>query len=129
MLTLKNNEDIGLISFFYDFPYIANYVVVLNNVRINKIDFKYLNQILGNKQNCIYDLIKGINYKLKLYQERIFNINNIKLSISDKEKTDKNNKKMELTYLKLSYRYFQNMIILNFILFIVIIYNKYNNER
>ena len=96
LLILKNNEDIGLISFFYDFPYIADCVVVSNTAKIYKIDFNYLNQILGNEQNCIYDLIKRINYKLKLYKERIFNINNIKLSIADKEETDKNNKKLEL---------------------------------
>ena len=96
LLILKNNEDIGLISFFYDFPYIADCVVVSSTAKIYKIDFKYLNQILGNEQNCIYDLIKRINYKLKLYQQRIFNINNIKLSIADKEETDKNNKKIEL---------------------------------
>ena len=96
LLILNNNEDIGLISFFYDFPYIADCVVISNTAKIYKIDFKYLNEILGNEQNCIYDLIKRINYKLKLYQDRIFNINNIKLSIADKEETDKNNKKMEL---------------------------------
>ena len=96
LLILKNNEDIGLISFFYDIPYISDCVVASNTAKIYKIEFKYLNQILGNEQSCIYDLIKRINYKLKLYQERIFNINNIKLSIADKEVTDKNNKKMEL---------------------------------
>ena len=96
LLILKNNEDVGLISFFYDFPYISDCVVVSNTAKIYKIEFKYLNQILGNEQSCIYDLIKRINYKLKLYQERIFNINNIKLSIADKEVTDKNNQKMEL---------------------------------
>ena len=96
LLILKNNEDIGTISFFYDFPYIADCVVVSKTAKIYKIDFKYLNQILGNEQNCIYDLIKRINYKLKLYQERIFNINNIKLVKADKDLTDKNTQKMEL---------------------------------
>ena len=96
IIILKDNEDIGLISFFYDCPYIADCTVVSNTAKIYKIDFKYLNQILANENQCVYDLIKRINHKLKLFQERLFNINNIKLSIADKEETMKNKEKMEL---------------------------------
>jgi CRP-like cAMP-binding protein len=97
IIILKDNEDIGLISFFYDCPYIADCTVVSNTAKIYKIDFKYLNQILANENQCVYDLIKRINHKLKLFQERLFNINNIKLSIADKEETMKNKEKMELS--------------------------------
>ena len=96
IIMLKNNEDIGLISFFFDCPYISDCVVCSNSAKIYQIDFKYLHQILTNEKYCIYDLIKRVNYKLKLFQERFFNINNIKLSIADKEETFKNKEKMDL---------------------------------
>ena len=96
IIIMKNNEDIGLISFFFECPYIANCEVISNTAKIYKIDFKYLHQILSNEKHCIYDLIKRINYKLKLFHERFFNINNTKLSIADKEETYKNKEKMEL---------------------------------
>ena len=96
IIMLKNNEDIGLISFFFDCPYISDCVVYSNSAKIYKIDFKYLHQILSNEKHCIYDLIKRINYKLKLFQERFFNINNTKLVIADKEETFKNKEKMDL---------------------------------
>ena len=96
IIILKNNEDIGLISFFFDCPYFSKCVVTSNTAKIYKIDFKYLHQIMNNEKFCIYDLIKRINHKLKLFQERFFNINNIKLSIADKDETFKNKQKMEL---------------------------------
>ena len=96
IIILKNNEDIGLISFFFDCPYIADCVVVSNTAKIHKIDFRYLNQILSSEKLCVYNLIKRINHKLKVYQERLFNINNTKLSIADQEETLKNKEKMDL---------------------------------
>ena len=90
IILLKNNEDIGLISFFFNCPYIADCVVHSKKARIYKIDFKYLNEILANEKQCIYGLIKSVNHKLKLYHERFFNINNTKLIIADKEETHKN---------------------------------------
>ena len=96
IIILKSNEDIGLISFFFDCPYIADCVVVSNTAKIHKIDFTYLNQIISSEKLCVYNLIKRINHKLKVYQERLFNINNTKLSIADQEETLKNKEKMDL---------------------------------
>ena len=96
IIMLKNSEDIGLISFFFDCPYITDCVVESKSAKIYKIDFKYLNQILSIEKSCIYGLIKRINYKLKLLQERFFNINNTKLIIADKEETIINKEKMDL---------------------------------
>ena len=96
IIILKSNEDVGLISFFFDCPYIADCVVVSNTAKIHKIDFTYLNQIISSEKLCVYNLIKRINHKLKVYQERLFNINNTKLSIADQEETLKNKEKMDL---------------------------------
>jgi len=96
IIILKSNEDVGLISFFFDCPYIADCVVVSNTAKIHKIDFTYLNQIISSEKLCVYNLIKRINHKLKVYQERLFNINNTKLIIADQEETLKNKEKMDL---------------------------------
>jgi CRP-like cAMP-binding protein len=93
---LKNNESIGLISFFFNWPYITDCVIASNTAKIHKIDFKYLNQIVSSEKHCVYDLIKKVNYKIKLFQERFFNINNIRLSIADAKQTLNNKEKMEL---------------------------------
>ena len=96
IILLKNNEDIGLISFFFNCPYISNCVVHSKKARIYKIDFKYLSKILNNEKQCIYDLIKRVNHKLKLFQERFFNINNTKLTIADKKESYKNKENFDL---------------------------------
>ena len=96
IILLKNNEDIGLISFFFNCSYISNCVVHSKKARIYKIDFKYLSKILNNEKQCIYDLIKRVNHKLKLFQERFFNINNTKLTIADKKESYKNKETFDL---------------------------------
>ena len=51
---------------------------------------------MSSEKHCVYDLIKKVNYKIKLFQERFFNINNIRLSIADAKQTLNNKEKMEL---------------------------------
>ena len=90
---LKKNEDLGIISFYFDCPYITTCVVASNKAKIFKIDTKYLGEIMSNEKKCLKDLNKRVKYRLQLFQERFFNINNTKLLIADKKE---NHKKEEI---------------------------------
>lgn len=84
---LKENEDLGLISFYFGYPYIANCIVSSATAKIYQIDNKYLSDMIL-KENIIYKyLIKRVEEKLSLFHERLFNINNTKLLLADHLKT------------------------------------------
>ena len=89
ILILKKNEDIGIISFYFKCPYITDCTVISNKAKIFKINSNYLTEILSNEPNCISDLIKRVEDKLRLIHERFFNINNTKLLIADKKENSK----------------------------------------
>ena len=84
VLILKKNEDLGIISFYFDYPYLTNAVVTSNKAKIFKIDTKYLGEIFSYEKKCLNVLNERVKYKLQLFQERFFNINNSKLLIVDK---------------------------------------------
>ena len=89
ILFLKKNEDLGIISFYFDYPYITNCIVSSTKAKIFKIDIKYLSEIMSYEQNCLYDLNKRVQYRLTLFKERFFNLNNTKLLIADKKESFK----------------------------------------
>ena len=102
VLILKTNEDIGTISFYFDYPYITDCIVTSYKAKIFKIDIKYLNEIMNNEKNCLNDLNEKVKYKLQMFHDRLFNINNIKLLLADYkehyklEEIKKNEKKIKL---------------------------------
>ena len=51
--------------------------------KIYKIDNKYLSEMILKERVVYYELINRIEYKLALFHERFFNINNTKLLLAD----------------------------------------------
>ena len=84
---LKENEDLGILSFYFGYPYIATSIVSSATAKIYKIDNKYLSELIIKEKKCYYDLIKRVEYKLSLFHERFFNINNTKLLLADHQKS------------------------------------------
>ena len=91
ILILKDTEDIGIISFYFDCPYITNCIVNSNIAKIFKIDIKYLSEIMNHEKICIDDLNQKVMHKLQLFQDRFFNVNTTKLLIADKKEERKFN--------------------------------------
>lgn len=88
IFTIQNNEDLGLLSFYFGFPYLTNCVVNSNIVKLYKIEFKYLSEIFLKEKECYMDLVKKVEYKLKIFHDRFFKINNTKIVFADKKITD-----------------------------------------
>ena len=80
---LKDSEDIGLLSFYFGYPYLTSSIVSSQTAKIYKIDNKYLSEILLREKECYRDLVNRIENKLALFHERFFNINNTKLLLAD----------------------------------------------
>lgn len=117
---MSRNEDLGIISFYFDYPYITDCIVSSNKAKIFKINIKYLNEIMNYEKKCLSDLNKRIKYKIQLFQERFFNINNTKLLIADKKETNKIKERIEYeNYIKHYDLLHKNDII----------YNKIKNEK
>ena len=100
---LKDSEDIGLLSFYFGYPYLTSSIVSSQNAKIYKIDNKYLTEILLREKECYRDLLNRIENKLALFHERFFNINNTKLLLADhksmieNKEREQNLSKMEST--------------------------------
>jgi len=86
ILLLKNNEDLGMLSFYFGYPYLVSCVVSSVFAKIYKIDNKYLSELLIKEKECYKDLVDRIEQKLSLFHERLFNINNMKLLMADHKK-------------------------------------------
>ena len=86
---MKNKEDLGIISFFYNCNYFYNCIVSSNKAKIYKINFKYLTDILSTEKKCIYKMAIRVKERIKLLLERLIFINNIKISMIDIKVTDK----------------------------------------
>ena len=97
IFVVQKNEDLGILSFFFGFPYLTNCIVNSNNAKIYKIEFKYLTEIMLKEKDCYRDLQNRIERKLKLYHERFFNINNVKIVLAD-NKITKEKKKMSKSH-------------------------------
>ena len=83
---LKNNEDMGMLSFYYGYPYLVSSVVSSTKAKIYKIDNKYLSEMIIKEKQIYFDLVKRIENKISLFYQRFFNINNMKLSLADHKK-------------------------------------------
>ena len=83
---LKENEDLGLLSFYFGYPYFATSIVSSATARIYQIDNKYLSDMILKEKILYNDLINRVEHKLSLFHERFFNINNTKLLLADHQK-------------------------------------------
>ena len=92
---LKDSEDIGLLSFYFGYPYLTSSVVSSQSAKIYKIDNKYLSEILLREKECYSDLVNRIENKLALFHERFFNINNTKLLLADHKSMIENKEREE----------------------------------
>ena len=86
ILVLNENEDLGLLSFYFGYPYFVTSMVRSATAKIYKIDNKYLSEMILKERVVYYELINRIEYKLALFHERFFNINNTKLLLADHQK-------------------------------------------
>ena len=83
---LKDNEDLGLLSFYFGYPYLATCIVTSASAKIYQIDNKYLSDMILKEPIIYRTLINRIEEKLSLFHERLFNINNTKLLLADHQK-------------------------------------------
>ena len=83
---LKENEDLGLLSFYFGYPYFTTSIVSSSTAKIYQIDNKYLSDLILKEKICYNDLINRVEHKLSLFHERFFKINNTKLLLADHQK-------------------------------------------
>ena len=99
ILILKDSEEVGIESYFLGVDNFATCVVDSLFANVYKIDIKYLTEIFEKEKPCFYDLVHRVEKKLKLYSKRLFEINNVKISMTDMKITEEQNAtyKTELT--------------------------------
>ena len=85
LIILKNNEDIGIISYILGKNYFTNCTVVSNTANIYKLDKKYLNHILAHEYECKEKLFERLKNKIELIKERLLIISNVKLVMKGKK--------------------------------------------
>ena len=89
LFILKEKEEIGIESYFLGLNNLNTCIVDSISAQIYKIDIKYLTELFNNEKICFYELIDRVENKLKLYRKRLFEINNIKLSMTDQKISEK----------------------------------------
>ena len=85
LFILKEGEDIGLESYLLGLNHLNTCIIDSINAKIYKIEVKYLTQLFDCEKICFYELIDRVGNKLKLYRERLYKINNSKLSLTDQK--------------------------------------------
>ena len=91
LFILKEGEVIGLESYLLGLDHINTCIVNSIQAKIYKIDIKYLTEIFNSEKNCFYELIDRVENKLKIYRERLYEINNTKLSLTDQKIIEEKN--------------------------------------
>ena len=95
LFLLKNNEDIAVETFFLEDYYLYTCIVNSKQARIYKISIDYFQQLLQHEKECYQGLINRTKNKLLLFNERLFQINKIKLKMTDQKIcTDKKEKEI-----------------------------------
>ena len=92
LFILKESEDIGTESYLLGLNHINTCIINTITAKIYKIDIKYLTELFQNEKICFYELIDRVENKLKLYTERLYEINNTKLTMTDLKITEEKNK-------------------------------------
>ena len=91
ILILKDSEEVGIESYFLGVDNFASCVVDSLFAKVYKIDVNYLTEIFEKEKPCFYELVHRVEKKLKLYSKRLFEINNVKISMTDMKITDERN--------------------------------------
>ena len=94
---LKESEDAGLISYLLGIGYLVSGVVESPESLIYKIKKDDLTEILTKEKLCFYELINRVENKLKVFSKRFYEINNIKLSMTDQKISEENNMKYNIS--------------------------------
>ena len=97
IFVLKENEDAGLPSYLLGLGHLATGVVDSPKAVIYKIKKSDLTEILKKERICFYELINRVEDKLKVLSQRFYEINNIKLSMTDQKIAEDNKIKYNMT--------------------------------
>ena len=97
LFVLKESEDAGLVSYLLGIGYLVKGVVDSPQALIYKIKKDDLTDILKKEKLCFYELINRVEDKLKVFSQRMYEINNIKLSMTDQRISEENNIKYNIS--------------------------------
>ena len=84
ILSLKNNEILGIESFYYGYNYLYT-AITSQNTYVYKIEKMNLMQILKNESLCYNFLDKKVSDTINIFYNRLFLINNTLITIADKK--------------------------------------------
>ena len=84
ILSLKNNEILGIESFYYGYNYLYT-AITSQNTHIYKIEKMNLMEILKNESLCYNYLDKKVSDTINIFYNRLFLINNTLITIADKK--------------------------------------------
>ena len=93
---LKENEDAGLESYLLGIGSLLTGTVESPKAEIYKIKIDDLTEIMRKEKLCFYELIKRVENKLKIISQRLYEINNTKLSMIDNKITKEFNFRYDL---------------------------------
>ena len=94
---LKESEDAGLVSYLLGIGYLLTGVIDSPHAKIYKIKKDDLTEILKREELCFYELINRVEDKLKVFSKRFYEINNIKLSMTDQKLVEENKIKYNIS--------------------------------
>ena len=97
IFVLKESEDAGLVSYLLGIGYLVTGIVDSPTALIYKIKKEDLTEILRKEKLCFYELINRVEDKLKILSKRFYEINNIKLSMTDHKIAEENNIKYNIS--------------------------------
>ena len=84
IISLKNNEILGIESFYYGYNYLYT-AITSQNTYVYKIEKMNLMQILKNESLCYNFLDKKVSDTINIFYNRLFLINNTLITIADKK--------------------------------------------
>ena len=90
IFVFKKGEDTGLISYLLGMGHLVTGIVDSPQTQIYKIKKSDFTEILKNERICFYELINRVEDKLKVLSKRFYEINNIKLSMTDQKIAEDN---------------------------------------
>ena len=97
IFVLKESEDAGLVSYLLGIGFLVTGIVESPTALIYKIKKEDLTEILRKEKLCFYELINRVEDKLKILSKRFYEINNIKLSMTDHKIAEENNIKYNIS--------------------------------
>ena len=92
---LKESEDVGLISYLLGIGHLITGIVESPQALIYKIKKNDLTDILRKERLSFYEIINRVEQKLKVLSQRFYEINNIKLSMTDQRIVEENKIKLD----------------------------------